>query len=131
MAYLVPSIRNMFNTCTHHVDQIQIFLMSRDSKLPQQCKWVLRFYRILCSVDWLWVAYVSAQPVGSIFKNHTIPWRWERFVSPKFRCLTTNLTCVAAQKREGPLLNVTAVSTIRWVTIVVYRDRIIFCVSCT
>jgi len=44
----------------------------RNSRLPPRCKWVLRSFGILRSVDWYFLTDVTGQPVGPNSKGQVV-----------------------------------------------------------
>jgi len=44
----------------------------RDFRLPPRCKWNLRYFGILRSVERWFLADVSGQPIGPIFKGQAL-----------------------------------------------------------
>jgi len=44
----------------------------RDFRLPPRCKWNLRYFGILRSVERWFLAHVSEQSIGPIFKGQTL-----------------------------------------------------------
>jgi len=52
--------------------QFELQFYKREFRLPAQCKWDMRCFGILRSVEWQFITDVSGQPIGVIFNGHPV-----------------------------------------------------------
>jgi hypothetical protein len=91
----------------YYVSDMEYYLLhkgklQRDFRLPPPCQWDLRCSGILRSVEWLFVADVSGQPLGPIFKCQTaLGTAWKLMLGPIGFTETSVTTILRRVKSEG------------------------------